>query len=604
MTEESRRPTALIEPRPSERALLIGTWIAAWSFPLVAWSISFVSQAHKLGRFMDDWCFPAISAATGKADWSLSPFRIFPFFWRPLLQLFLYAGTLLWDHQTHAHWLSGVAHAGVAFLLFLLCTRLGVIRRAAAAGALAFMLLPFHYEVVFWWTAVTTSLGTACALWLLHAGLSYARRPNAWRLMLLTLIAFAVPCWYEQASAAIAGLPLVMLAAGPGGRPLRARLRTAAIAIATTGVTQVVYIALLVGTAPDWARGSSGSVLPPAEWVAHGTEIAYAVGWWFTEGIRYKCVAMARYGLTELDTRQGLAALALLGVASGLWVVWWSLRGEGHGPGNRENEPIRPFLGFVNGVVVFFVSWLPIVIIRGQIVETRSHYFPAAALGLSLAFFLGWLARPTKWGTSWGFLLRAGLATVLVVGGWFGTLGLFGWQVTMRDRTREDLRQLRSLQSAVPNPPPATIFIPLADFHRPPGIKGDGFNCFVVSWVDKFWATDRMIQLAYRRDDLSTTACRVWGFPRPHHQLFTPADLLELTAQRTAKAPLPEADRPDRWADTVPFIIDYDGTVLLVPRLTATPQAGEAGETTTIEFPLVQSLLQADPGIPHTFWPR
>lgn len=524
------------------------------AFAGVLWGLSCLWCLGDLGRYSDDWAFGAVDPVTGAFDASRSPFQQ-AYFWRPLLQLFLhYSIGLLWNHLWVLHLLNALTHGLTTLVVHRVLRGVGASRRAAAAAALLFMVWPNHHEVVFWPTAMTTGLATLVAGLLALATIAWTRRgmPLDRTLLWFPALAFLIPCWYEQPSAIVLVLPLICLAAADTGvsaqRCLVRSLAPTALAAAAT----IAYVALLRATAPASARGAASSYVSIADVPARLGSFTDAAAWFHTSSLTDVVLGGIDFSHANMTDTAARAAMAVAVILAILWA------GLGWLPRRDEDAPVarRPWARLLLAVSLLAASMLPMFIIKGQIFESRHHYFmmvPGAMLAAIAIDLLAWRA---------GRVRRAAVGLAAAAAALMLADSLLGFQFLMRARTRGDLEQMRAIAAGAPTPAPGTIFMALEDRFRPARTGRLFFDARLIGWITASWSANPGVQFAFRRDDVFATVRNFW-VGMPIRDVDAEGYRYDVGPNQSGP-PDPIANTRHRWDRTIPYVIGEGGDIRFV----------------------------------------
>lgn len=567
--------------------------IMAFAFPLLLWSVGCFYLRGELGRYSDDWAMGPVDPTTGGPNWS-HPVFAQPYFWRPLLQIFLYSMfAALWNSMWIFHLANVLAHAGATFVLWRLLRNLCISPHAASAAALTFMVFPLNYEVIFWSTAMTTGLATGSSILLLLGVAKYAQRGlrspdstlapagstrrDVTAALLLALFAFSIPCWYEQPAAAVLTIPLLYMATRRAEESRAVSLWRLSLLVGLCGVAILLYIVLLTFTAPVSARGSSASYIQASGLAERLPQFWENWKWFYRGGVGAAISGGLVFAWREVATPVGIASLGLVACAGGVWLAKWcstpvSSRGSlSRSPSILAARELDHFKrkrypwAFAFGASLLIASWLPIFVVRGQIIEARHNYFTLVGATLLAGLLIDLLLVATE-RFRWRGVTQCVTGAVAALGLWAMMLTLLGWQFAMASRTRKDLEQARMLVAAVPNPAPDTIFVTLEDNCRAADTGVFFFDAPLLSWVAASWSASPSLRHAYGRSDVSMTHRNFW-VPPPLHEADGQGYTYIVPPNQSGT---PDANSGKRftWAQSIPFIIGADGKVTLVPNIT------------------------------------
>ncbi len=564
--------------------------LAAWGFPVVLWLVATLFLGGALGRNTDDYAINFRDPVTGAIPEDFNPFRNYPFFWRPLHVFMCFTvGTLIPEQDRIVHVACAVFHGAACLGLFVLLRWTLRSTLGPAAAALLFMVIPLNGEVPLWFCTTSTAIGAAFTFAALLAVVHFARgdeRTGGGRwgtLLLIAGLAFIVPCWYEQSAAPLAAIPAVYLACCPPTQRWRTRIVRLGVATATGGGMCLLYVGLLLATAPKHARGGAGSIVTLERLPDRLREFARGVEYNLGERAQHVLMGSFTEGLRTIGRPESVVfGLALLCTIV-LWLAWLARRDGASPPiaarrtpdGERERAIGRARLWMlVAGVIVFGAGWLPVLVIDRQIIELRNLYAPLIGAAMALAVVLDAMVRGVhRVSGSWAIWARTVLALVLIVPMLLGAIGMVGFQRHMQARYEQDQSEIRQLVRLVPNPPKDAVFAPFRTTH----VTDTGYPLFDRSRLGVFetsWSGTPELRRAYRRSDISATVHNPWA-PLP---LVEPDEHGIRYTLRPQTTPAPQASIRGgratrsggellRWETLVPFVVDRDGRARLIRRI-------------------------------------
>jgi hypothetical protein len=583
------------------RAIVAAARWSAVVFPVAAWLMATLYMGGKIGHYCDDYSLNMLDPTTGRADPTLSPFSHNPYFWRPAHQfLTSYLLTYLWNDFAVFHWLEAVVHGLVGVAIWRLSSRLTRNQVAAIIPALLFVVMPFSYEVTLWCTSWVIAMGALLSVWVLVLCADVARGKRSWRWMpVIAALAFLVPCFYEQPGAGLAPVALLYLAVCPRSEPWKRRLWRAGVMTGILGATQLMYVALLAKTAPEWARGGAASLVHPSEAPARLNEVVKGVAKAATEQLPEIVRGSFRLGHEEMGTWRGMMAYGALAACGGIWLLWAIARRRQEGPVGARPEVDtasgRLFAGAF-GVAVAVAAWLPVASLKSQVIEPRMFYFGIVGLALTFAWLLD-LAHDAARRARLDAVLRACVAAPAVGAVCYLSVCCVGMQRDFRTRSRADEYQVAALRAMFPDPPAQTVFVTLEDDYRPARTGLPQVDSALLGWTSTAWSSSPCLRLAYGRRDVHALERELWGpliltdldadgFRSPHFPVgATPAIGLQWDAKGGLRA---------SWAQAVPFVIDAEGRLRLVDRLFIERPGNDDLE---IRLPLVTEAVER--GAPH-----
>lgn len=467
--------------------------------------------AGSLGWWCDDYWHCRRDPVTGLPfEWAMDR----GFLLRPLFYVVVPAlTTALWKADWAAHAIHLGWHGAVVLLLWRLMMMLGIGKRAAAAGALLFMMYPSQFEAVFWFSALPTAMSAAVMLVVMMLGVAFARgRVGWWAVVVMGVQTFVACCLNEQAASVAAAMPVLAWAAGRGDAPrlppergalggwLRALAPGAVCCLACAAY--LVMLQLSMKGAPVGARGSAESFVSLDR---VGARAVYFVD------VLWRRLVMKNWGGGALkegwEQASGawwaVAALVALGV---VW-AWAGRRAEGSGgdgaPGAAPAR--RGWKLVVLGLAVFAVGWLPILVMAAYEPDSRCRYWPNVGLAMVAAAAVDGAGRVWRGGGT-AVAARLMLAAVLVVWG----VMLVGAQSGLRNRWMMDRAEGESLRQQVPRPVPYTMFIPMHVESRALRTGSPVLDSHFRSVWEFPWSTRVFVERLYRRTDVRAGYWRSW----------------------------------------------------------------------------------------------
>lgn len=576
--------------------------LARWAFPVLIAVIALFILGGDWGKYLDDWSCSVRDPVTGAADWAQGPWRDYKYFWRPLLMLhWFYLHTSLWNHMWVLHLLGAATHAGVAGLLYALLRRMRLTRTAATAGAMGFLLMPLPADVVFWATAVSISQSLAAVLVITLLAIRYIDGADGrWRLPLMAALGFAAPCLYEQPVMIILMIPLLACAAGVVRSP-RGVLRSI-IAGVVSGVPMLVYVALLIITAPKTARGGAGSFISGEELPKRLSAVADMVVGLHTVNLRHMVVGGFIRGTEWLASGWGLAAVALAGVLGGVWARA-AVRERGvtiapkPGWAWMDAALVRGACTWAAGVLIWLLAFVPVLPFRGQTVELRNTYVSSVGLAIVLAAIVNLV-----WRTGAGVparALRGVMAGAIGVAGVLGAVVMVGQQLNYQSRAdldEQQAAQIAAIALAEPPLPPGTVLVVLDNAK---GSSDTGLSLFdhgLAPWSMASWSARGLVHHTLRRTDVEVTHHNPWLGQNRTITDFDADGFRSKIALPNAGTPADEGTRV-AWDRALPITVGVDGVVRVVDRLVI---EREDGRDIDVVPPLAVARRSASPTLPTT----
>lgn len=505
-------------------------------------------------------------------------------FWRPLYRIAVpLLQTLLWKHEWANHMICSAAHGVTAMLVWLLLTRLGMTRLAAAAGGMIFALYPVHFEVFFWPATLPTSLSTSTTLLALLVAISHARgQTGTWGVFAVGALTFTAACWNEQPACLSAAIPFIYLGQRRSGEPL---VRLLGRSLPSTLIALAALIAYVV------AHRAQG-IRPPA--IGHDSMIVPLDEIWKWTRF-YAYWGRGRLLLHDFNrpaTVEGLTCLARhplaawafgipIALSAPAWLIWQRALGDGRAVGTAA--PL--VLPLVVTAIAMLAGPLVPVIAFGYGPMPRLVYAPMVGIALLFAMAIDIASRHWRseahTGTRWR-TLTAAVQVALAL--WF-ILMLVGVQSMFQKRSRQDLEEVAQLRAMIPDPVPGSVFAPVR-VEPPPSIPGAaGFGkWFTGTMHSRWWSAQWIIRHAYRRADLDCGRCYWW------EDGFEAVNARGVRVREVGFVP---------WEKVIPFEIDPSGKVNLVNQIIV---EGVDGSRRTFDVPQVVGL--ALPPAPETLPPR
>ncbi len=581
-----------------------GPLFAAWLFPILAILTATLFLGGNLGKNTDDYAINLRDPVTNAIPSPFNPLELYPFFWRPLHNTLCFTvGTLFPDANRSVHIAVAFFHALSCLGLFLLLREMTRTRLAPALAALLFAIYPLHGEVAFWFCTTSTAIGTAIFFAAALVAVRYARseRSSLRLLLLVFALFFLITCFYEQSAAPAAALPFIILGLSRRSLGWPTRLTRAVAATMAAGLACIAYVVLLISTAPDYARGSTGSFIKANQFASRFHEF-FPSFFFVMFGDRANQLVRGSLilGWKTLHSPLGLVAASTLLAGAILWLVWATRRG-----GLRSelipSPHTPPHFGwlFIAGIATFFAAWLPIFVIDHQIVELRNTYVPLIGMAMILAAILDALLslRPAII-SHYPVAIRFSTALVGIGATALGIASLIGYQSFLQARWKLDQVQIAQLKQLVPNPPPGTIFVPMRESAIASHTGHFLFDRTRIGVFETEWSAHFVVAFAYRRNDISATYYNFW-LPPPRIPLDGPGPdgirwnhpYAKHIARLFPKDPEGKPRIP--WDNIIPFVTDQraqSGHIKLVRRIDA---ESTDHRDIVIAPPLVQSAISA-----------
>ncbi|MCC6322349.1 MAG: hypothetical protein IT438_13040 [Phycisphaerales bacterium] len=565
------------------------------AFAIVLWLFTTLGLGGQLGRSTDDWSFSLIDPVTGKPPplAEFDPWSDKPYFWRPAHQVFLFfVRSYLDGYDRGIHIFVAAMHGLACLLLYRLVRSVTGSRGIAASTSLLFLACPLHHEVSLWLCTTSTAIGTALFLWLGIATARWSRGPaslRSWReLAPMSVIAAAIPFFYEQPGAAIGALPLLYLAACPTDQPVRTRLARALGSTFILGLTQIAFVCLMLATAGKGERGSAGRMVTPADLAARAGQVWHMLNdMLWGDGARIALTGSVQIGWRVATTSVAWVWLAALSLAAVACVIAAAAR-----PHREVAEPSptrsRAVWLALFGGLISVLAILPVAAVRGQTFPPRTLYVPILGLSLVIAavfWFASSVLRPL-WQASLPRCLGAAVVLVLTAAGGICMLGM---QRVYQRSSSLDARMVASLAALAPSPPPGALFVPLSLNARAARTGMPRFDRLRPGVFETYWSAGPPLQRTLLRSDIFVSSRNPWA----PNELSNPTPQQVRIAQR-AMPDVPFTTREGSnilvpWDRIIPFTIEPDGDARLVNLLTF---EGEDGSSLDVRPPIVTRMLE------------
>ncbi len=488
----------------------LGLFLATLALSLLAYGLCW-----ERGPFADDYALRdrAVDVVTGVRNpfWSLRRIDTFPVRTLNWVVTGVYAASI--PHQERiARAIASLIIVGNAALLGWLVYRALGARLPAIVAAWLFLVPFFAQEAILWAGAIGYPVATALALSALHCFVTALFSLRRWRWILCGLLPFAA-CLFaiEQAVLLVGLLPVIALcmarnpACESGNRhPVRGALL---LLVSLVGMGALIATALYRGTVPQ-VSGRGGFVRTPAEIAGKASE--------FISCLQDKTVT--RWGRTltaeafhagwQLQTSG--AGVLLLGLTAAC-VVTVVCRWRGGRPDYRAPLTSGIALFTASAAGAFLAILFPAGLLRGQILEYRMLYVPAAFAACSIgtaAWLAGRVVQRERLALAWekSVILTAGVAA------WFGGTCVAGYAVSYAERARLDAQQLASIGrilSLAPLPH-NVMFVPFASDEQLQS-AGPCTSLLLAGVLEKPYAAHCEFARILRRRDFRVLFVNRWG---------------------------------------------------------------------------------------------
>ncbi len=553
-----------------------GVLLAAWMFPVLCWFAATLFLGGNLGKNTDDYSINLRDPVTNTVPSPFNPLVRYPYFWRPLHNIMCFGVGTLWPEANRTVHVAVAAFHGLACLgLYFAMRRLTRTRVAPLAATVVFMVLPLHGEVAFWFCTTSTAIGSSLFFAAAIAAMAFARAERVRIGLLLGIfgIVFLVTCFYEQSAALCAGMPFLCMAVAPPSRAWAARASRAIAATLCAGAACLLYVKLLVATAPAAVRGGGQSFVSGNRAGERLTETLSGVhNVLYGERAQQIVRGSLQLGWETAASPKGLVLGSVLLASAALWLVWAVRRG---GPCEQEQAGEIAAKGhggwlFLAGAATFVAGWLPVYVIDHQIVEMRNAYVPLLGVAMMLAALLDGIAGALHGRAGVAARLVISLAAFVVIVP--STLALIGYQTCFQLRWLEDQREIAALHQMVPAPPPNTVFMPLRLGALATHTGHVLFDRSRYGVFETPWSAHAAVQHEYRRDDIGATSYNPW-VATPRTPVDKPGEdgvrwTKGLSKDMTALFPKdPDGGLRIPWINAVPFVTDPDGQLRLIRRI-------------------------------------
>ena len=240
----------------------------------------------------------------------------------------------------------------------------------------------------------------------------------------------------------------------------------------------------------------------------------------------------------------------------------------------------RPLAGlFVIGTLLSLLAFVPALVIRNQIVESRMMYFAWIGFTLAMTALLEYMVRALTRRAWW-----PGRVVILSVGSVYlaGVLTLTGFAHVYRLRAEHDQRQIAALVKAVPSLPTVSkvMLLPIDLDERSVRFstgKDNPLDTYLFGVFEHSWSAAPAMQMAYKYPEIEAITSNRWG-----HLRFTGARYSSkgTVNQIVVNGQLVETNR------LLAFTYEDDKVVLLNPLILVNSNAAEVG----IPLPLVERV--------------
>ena len=585
------------------------------------WAFATLFFRGDIGPWNDDYFFtlrdPSGAGLTGWAVTSREPY-LPPTgqlgTWRPLLfTLITWVITLAWNHFFLAHLVGAILHLANVVTLYALLRRLGRSVHAAAATCGLALCWAGTHEAWLWPSAMGSVTSALLLQGVMLCMIGLARHPASplWpRAAAMALLTLAMLGFNEQATGALAALPLIFLATvgstDDSDAPLRSRLARAFVPAAIVWILPPLYVLLVRATAQKGLGVSAESYVPVLHLWPRCLEVlrdmARAIS---MQDVWYPAFALGWREWTRSNALFLPWLLALL--ASAAWALRHWITTPSHGQGSPPRSETRSWLVALAGLVAAAGACLPVAIIANYPALSRVTYVVVLMLALPVSCLFDGAGRASfatpRLARAWSAF--GGVLLILLM--LFGGVMSVGAQARLKRVVDLDERNARQLVEQVPDPAPDTVFLPLRP--RPPAftareilvlhpwltvdripreleIHGPDIGAFqwaVRSAWDGLWSMKYFVKFAYRRNDVwslyavegkqpildaDDQAVRfIWPFGIPY-------DIPDPNQPGEVQARIP-------WEKVIPITFDDAGNLLTVSQV----RIRRGGEERVVDVP-------------------
>jgi len=598
---------SVTSPPPTPNPWLTPRALTALLFPIAIWAFCTLFFRADLGRWNDDYFFNTLDPATGDIkSWALTtrdPYvdptgHLGP--WRPLLFTVITGLiTLTWNHFWIAHLVGALLHAANTLVLFVILRKFGRSIHASAAACVLFLCWAVHNEAYLWASAFG-SVTSALLFQFIVLCMVYFAKGGGWGWVFpIVFLTALILGFNEQASGALAALPLAYWAVCPDAQTTRERMKRAIIPTIAACTLIPIYVYLVRRYSPPGLGVEAESYVTLREFPDRMVAVA-------KDMLRNITLREFWYPAFALGWREWTAKnwlflswlIVLLATAIAALRSWIKI--PAHGENAAQRIAARHAYVCLFSAAAAVGACAPIAIIAGYPAHSRVVYIVILVSMPALACCFDGLARLMAYAQAApniARILRTAVGLALCALMLFGGVMNIGAQARLRRTVQKDELNGRQLVEQVPDPLPDTVFLPLSI--RPnvftieeiaflhPWLKSDRFpreldlhrgevNNFhyrVRPVWEGLWSMRSFVKFQYQRNDLH---CLRAG---AGHQL-----ILDATASHVryiwpygipypSTDPNPPADDPARinalipWTHIIPITFDSAGNLQVVTRV-------------------------------------
>lgn len=463
---------------------------------IIGLGVVLFSRGGRYGLYADDYSHKLWAYDLERGKWQ-PRLDLEQTYFRPVGQVLVFnmANALPdWDLAVRLFWAS--VHLGNVFLAALFALRLtqSLLAMVMTGGVMIFPIQA--HEAIFWHSGAASALmGTLSALIAMHLLLSAVSTRRGWlRYAILGLFVYAlIPQFYEQATAAIAILPLLVLREESFRR--KRLIRALVILLVAVGLV-LSYWFLILRHSPTIAwRG--GVDLSPGYLLSEALpRLLQDLGW--ATFVRYEFwgfVAVWTIGKGNVSH----SILTILVVV----LVWLCAFGVVALAAHQERQSLpswrRLLLLLSSGAIWLVAALVPVLFVKDSAIESRLLYLPWVGLSFLLASLAALALSKLPSGLARAFALGIGGLFVLLM------LTMAGFGDLYQLRFAHDQRQLDALARAVPEMPEEYLFLTPVHLDESSVSRLSAEYRALDRWLlgvfNTDWSAAAAVAMRYGRDD-------------------------------------------------------------------------------------------------------
>jgi hypothetical protein len=568
------------------------------------------------GKYSDDYWVTGRFVEREGIDWSSHPWQLWPYFWRPLHLIHVWImNTVFWRHDWVMHLELALVHAAVCVVLYRLLVRLGSARGPAIAATLLYGTSPLLGEAIGWSSASCNAVGSLLMLVTLHLGCRFgstlpgregdgaAPPAHAARgLIAIAIMSFATACFYEPAAAGLAAIPIVVwTACSRAVSPLSVgvRLRRTVLATIAAGVPCVLYVALLVGTAPRGQRGAAATVGSVQSMPHNVKKMAQSLGrLFFGPSGRDFLHGSIEQGLAAAREHPFVLGVVIATALAGLLAFLDGYRARPQATSvPKDRAPGARGQLLLLGIALFVVPWAPFIAQHAQSFALRSLYVPLIGVAFLIAAagngLCRWMATLTDRGRAVSRVIATIAVGLLAIA---GQVGLVGVQTQFQTNARQDALVMAQFAAISSHVEPNTVFIILAVEQHGAATSCPGYNGFLHTPLKEPWCATTFARRSMRRSDIQLVSSVFWS------RGLLPID--QLGSEHVRETDPGAGDRLIPWTDVVPLWIDSRARMHIVDSLTLKPLDGATVEVRPPRALRLAETMSESAPVPTTSAPK